>query len=316
MGGAPTGFGHVGGGRADGAKSEQRRGEHTGGIKWQGFGSFGVGRLHVIDLGAVQQIAVDVRDTSGTLTDPSSATLTLTLPDGSTLAPAVPLPSAVSGELRVDYVTTQVGRHAWRMVTSNPTTAYTDVFDVRPAVPVGIVSLADARAQLNLGATETADDDELRSFIGAATGAVERALGRAVVRRTVVERHEVCGTVSDLLLRQVPVLSLTSVVSADSSATWIVSNLRVDSDTGLVTVTAGDSFTGPLDVTYQVGYAIIPDDYLLAALIIIQHLWETQRGAMGTVPGGSEESTFMAGRGFAIPRRALELLDTPLPGVA
>ncbi|QTD96972.1 hypothetical protein [Streptomyces cyanogenus] len=268
----------------------------------------------MIDLGAVQQIAVDVRDAAGTLTDPSSATLTLTLPDGSTLTPAVPLPSTTAGKLRIDYVTTQVGRHAWRLVTSNPTTAYADVFDVRPAVPVGIVSLADARAQLNMGPTETADDDELRGFIGAATSAVEQALGRVVVRRTVVERQQV-GRTREVLLRQVPVLSLTSVAAADGSAAWDPMNLRVDQGTGLLTVTSGALLAGAVDFTYQAGEAVIPESYRLAALIIIQHLWETQRGAMGVQLGGDSDN-WSAGRGFAIPRRALELLGPQLPGVA
>lgn len=269
----------------------------------------------MIDLGAVQQMAVDVRDASGTLVDPVSATLTLTLPDGSTLTPAVPLPSTTPGKLRVDYVTAQVGRHAWRMVTSAPTTAYSDVFDVRPAVPVGIVSLADTRAQLNFDATETADDDELRGYIGAATGAVEKALGRVVVRRSFTDRFTVARSATELLLRNVPVLSLTSVVSADGATTWDTNSLQPDVETGLVVVAAGPAFTGALDVTYQAGEVVIPENYRLATLIIVQHLWETQRGTMGVQLGGDNEP-YMPGRGFAIPRRALELLDPPLPGVA
>lgn len=267
----------------------------------------------MIDLGAVQQMAVDVRDASGTLVDPTSATLTLTLPDGSTLTPAVPLPSAAPGKLRVDYVTTQVGRHAWRMVTSNPTTAYSDVFDVRPAVPVGIVSLADVRAQLNFAATDTANDDELRGFVGAATRAVERELGRVVVRRSVTGRFTVNGSAAELLLRNVPVISLTSAVSADGATTWDIAGLRVDSETGLVTVVSGPAFTGVLDVTYQAGLVVIPENYRLASLIIIQHLWETQRGRTGAVAGGGD---LVIPVGYAVPNRAIELLDTNLPGVA
>lgn len=271
----------------------------------------------MIDLGSVYQVAVDVLDASGTLVNPSSATLTVTLPDGTTVAPAVTLPPATPGKLRVDYVTTMAGRHVWRVVTANPTTAYADVFDVQPATPVGIVSLADARAQLNFGPTETADDDELRTFIGAATGAVERALGRTVVRRSFTDRFAVSCSAAELLLRHVPVLSLTSVVSADGATTWSTANLRVDSETGLVTVVAGSAFTGALDVTYQAGYQVVPENYRLAGQIIIQHLWETQRGTMGGVQlGGGDVDIALAGRGFAIPRRALELLDTQLPGVA
>lgn len=269
----------------------------------------------MIDLGAVYQVAVDVLDASATLANPSSATLTVTLPDGTTVTPSVALPPTATGKLRVDYVTTMAGRHVWRMVTANPTTAYADVFDVQAAIPVGIVSLADARAQLNFGATETADDDELRFFIGAATGAVERALGRTVVRRSFTDRFDISGSATDLLLRRVPVLSLTSVVSADASTTWNTAGLRLDAETGLVTVVAGAAFTGSLDVIYQAGLSLIPEDYRLAGLIIVQHLWETQRGTMGLQLGGDNE-TYIPGRGFAIPRRALELLDTQLPGVA
>jgi hypothetical protein len=262
----------------------------------------------------VYQVAVDVADASGAPADPASATLTITLPDGTTVSPAVPAPTA-TGRVRVDYVTAQAGRHVWRLVTSGPTTAYADVFDVQPAIPVGIVSLADARAQLNMGATETGDDDELRGFIGAATGAVERALGRRVVRRSFTDRFEVGGATAELLLRNVPVLSLTSAVSADGATTWSTANLRVDGETGLVTVVSGAALTGTVDVTYQAGDTVIREDYRLAALIIVQHLWETQRGTMGVQLGGDSEP-YVAGRGFAIPRRALELLDTQLPGVA
>lgn len=271
----------------------------------------------MIDLGSVYQVAVDVRNSAGVLADPGSATLTVTLPDGTTVTPAVTLPPSSTGQLRVDYVTTQVGRHAWRMVTTAPATGYSDVFDVRPAVPTGIVSLADARAQLNMGPAETSDDDELRVFIGAATGAVERALGRVVVRRSVTDRFTISGSATELLLRRVPVLSLTSVVSTDGATTWDTGSLTVDDETGLVSVVSGPAFTGCVDVTYQAGYVVIPDNYRLAGQIIVQHLWETQRGTTGGVQlGGGDVDMALASRGFAIPRRALELLDTQLPGVA
>lgn len=269
----------------------------------------------MIDLGAVEQIAVDVRDASGMLVDPSSATLTLTLPDGSTLTPAVLLPSAIAGKLRVDYVTTQAGRHMWRMVTTAPTTAYTDVFDVREAAPVAIVSLADAKKQLNIDAADTADDDEIRGMIAGASLAVERELGTIVSRRSFIERRT-ADSDGRVLLSNVPVLAVTSVVSSDGATTWTVDNLDVDEATGLVAAKTGASLAGDIDFVYTAGLRIVPDDYQLATSIIVQHLWETQRGRGGAVPGGSQEPEYMTGRGFALPRRALELLDTTLPGIA
>ncbi|MEH0442448.1 hypothetical protein QA811_01935 [Streptomyces sp. B21-102] len=268
----------------------------------------------MIDLGAVYQVAVDVTDSSGAPADPASATLTIILPDGTTTSPAVPAPTS-TGQVRVDYVTAQAGRHVWRLVTTGPTTAYADVFDVQEATPTGIVSLAEARAHLNMEPSETADDDELRGFIGAATGAVEKALGRTLVRRAFVDRLDISGSVDSVLLRRVPVLSLTSVASADGATTWDIEDLRVDGASGLVVATAGAVFTGSMDFAYQAGMAVIPDSYRLAGKIIVQHLWETQRGAMGVQLGGEGE-TWNPGRGYAIPRRALELLDPPLPGVA
>jgi uncharacterized phiE125 gp8 family phage protein len=268
----------------------------------------------VIDLGAVYQVAVDVADASGAPADPADATLTIILPDGSTISPAVPAPTT-TGQVRVDYVTAQAGRHVWRLVTAGPTTAYADVFDVQPAAPDSIVSLAEARAHLNMRADETSDDDELRGFIAAATRAVERALGRAVVRRTITDRFDLSAPTTQVLLRTVPVQSITSVVSADGATTWNVADQRVDSQSGYVTVVSGAQLTGSVDITYQVGMAVIPNDYRLAGKIIIGHLWETQRGTMGVQLGDNDEA-YVPGRSYAVPRRALELLDAALPGVA
>ncbi|MCM1972326.1 hypothetical protein [Streptomyces sp. G1] len=268
----------------------------------------------MIDLGSVYQVAVDVRDADGTLTDPVSATLTITLPDGTTVTPAVPLPSSTPGELRVDYVTSQAGRHTWRLVTTSPTTAYTEVFDVAPSAPISIVSLARAKKQLNIDSSDTTDDEELRGFITGASLAVERHLGQIVARRSFSERCTV-DAYGQILLSHVPVLSLTAVASADGATTWTVGDLHADADSGIVHAATGPALTGDVDVTHQAGMRVVPEDYQLATLIIIQHLWETQRGAIGVLLGGEGEA-WQPGRGYAIPRRALELLDSPLPGIA
>ena len=142
----------------------------------------------MVDLGAQYTVAVDVRDAAGALVDPGAAVLTITLPDGTITSPIVTLPAAVPGELRVDYLPVQVGRHAWRMVTTSPATSYGDVFDVDPYLSGGITSLAETKAHLNIKASDTSNDVKLRRFIGATTRTVEKLRGEAIVRRTVVER--------------------------------------------------------------------------------------------------------------------------------
>ena len=269
----------------------------------------------MVDLGAQYTVAVDVRDAAGALVDPGAAVLTITLPDGTITSPIVTLPAAVPGELRVDYLPVQVGRHAWRMVTTSPATSYGDVFDVDPYLSGGITSLAETKAHLNIKASDTSNDVKLRRFIGATTRTVEKLRGEAIVRRTVVERFTLTSPVRKVVLSTVPVLTLTSIESLDRTGTWSMSGFDLDAQMGAVTVLPGTRMlAGFMRFTYDAGYVIVPEAFRLASLIIIAHLWETQRGRQGVVVGGEMEPGY--GPGFAVPNRALELLGGSLPGVA
>jgi uncharacterized phiE125 gp8 family phage protein len=183
---------------------------------------------------------------------------------------------------------------------------------------MAIVSLDDAKRQLNIPASDTTDDVELQSFVDAATASVETQLGQVVGQRTVVDQLDFTRSTTAFLLQAVPVISLTSLVSLDGAQAWTVTPpaMYLDGASGCITVLSGPPVKGSVLATYQAGYTAIPANIRLAALIIIQHLWETQRGNMGSVPGGSDEPQYMIGRGFALPRRALELLGSTLPGVA
>ncbi|MEU2924207.1 head-tail connector protein [Streptomyces sp. NPDC007251] len=180
-----------------------------------------------------------------------------------------------------------------------------------------IVTLDDAKAQLNITASDTSEDVELQGYIDAATAAVETQLGQAVDQRTVVDQFTFPTGVTSFLLRTTPVLSMLSLATLDGSQSWTPTapTMYVDSASGLVTVLSGPPVKGTVVATYQAGYTAVPANVRLAALIIVQHLWETQRGTMGVQLGGDTD-TYVAGRGFAIPRRAIELLGPQLPGVA
>lgn len=246
----------------------------------------------------------------------TTVTLTITLPDGTTSV-FTPVTPTGTGVYVYDYPTVQAGRHRANWVgTGTNFGAHAEVFDVRPADAPYIVSLADAKAQTNI--TNTTSDEELRPFIAAATGVIERHLKQAVARRTFTEEVAANGLA---VLTWNPVVTLVSVASVDGSVVWNVANLHVTT-AGVVTSTSGTRLTGRLAVSYIAGMAIIPDEYLAAALIIVQHLWETQRGASGTVRAGGLGDTLAmprsgsSGIGYAIPNRALELLGSEMPGVA
>jgi hypothetical protein len=182
---------------------------------------------------------------------------------------------------------------------------------------LSIVTLDAVKAQLNIPASDTSQDIELLTYMDAATGAAEIARGEVLEQRTVVDEVRFSGSVTSWLLESVPVVSLTSIAAVDGSQTWSVdpSAMHVEARSGRVTVLSGPPLTGLVAISYLAGYVSLPTKFRLAALIIIQHLWETQRGTMGVQLGGDAE-TYTPGRGFAIPRRALELLGLSLPGVA
>jgi hypothetical protein len=265
------------------------------------------------DIADVVPLTVTIKDAAGTATNATTVTLTITLPDGTTITPAVVNPPAATGVYLYDYPTVQAGRHIARWTSTGPQAAYSDAFDVRPAQPAYIVSLADIKQQLNM--TGTKDDEELRVYLEATTGLVENHLGRAVVRRTFTEEHAAVS--GELMLNWTPVQSLTSVATVDGVTTWNVADLHV-STSGIVTAKTGvTALSGDITTTYIAGDPIIPGKWTLAARIIVQWLWETQRGtAGGPRPGGMElPGAGFSGFGYDIPPHAAKLLSGRLTGV-
>lgn len=261
------------------------------------------------DLGDTVRLIGYSRDPAGTLTTAATAALTITLPDDTTATPAVG-DADPDGTYTVDYVTTQAGRHAFRWVFTGPASAHTDVFDVRPAAPLYVISLAEAKVQLNI--TTTKHDEAIRRVIEATTTAIEDHIGLVVVRRQFTET--VRGASGGVVLTHTPVVAVTALARVDGTRTFDVDDLDVDSATGVVRSLRGEQLHGRLSVTYTAGPAVIPAAHSEAAEIIVQHLWETTRGQSGGPrPGGMDDSLGVPGRGFAIPNAARELLGDPPP---
>lgn len=260
------------------------------------------------DLGSVVPLSVKVTDSAGAAANAGTVVLTVTLPDQTTATPTIT--NSVTGTYTADYTTTQAGRHIARWVaTGANASSYVDAFDVRPAAIVGIISLADAKKHLNM--TSTSNDDELRDHIASATTVVEYYVGPV----DVTTATEVVPGGTSLILSRTPAISLTSVEPVYTvGLTYVVADLDLDGTTGIVRHKLGWRFIGPLRVVYQVGRAIVPANQQMAARIIIKHLWETQRGGSRRPGMGQSddivEQQLVSVMGFAIPRRAVELLQT------
>lgn len=269
----------------------------------------------MFDLTDLVPLTVQTRDPNNgnVLTNATSVTLTISYVDATGAYVAVhPTVSNTSvGQYQVDYAPTQAGRHTVQWVaTGVMTSGYSDIFDVRPATPQYLVSLTDIKQYLNI--LTATNDEELRGFVEAATDMVEDIVGPVIVR-TVTETHSRPGRV--LVLQQPPVISLVSVSSVFTGGWgYDIGTVDVDPQTGILRrldgLSVGNSRSYPLRVIYRAGRPVVPASITLATKVIIDHLWETQRGhTQGIRPSpGTGRSSKKTSIVSSIPPRAQELL--------
>lgn len=159
------------------------------------------------------------------------------------------------------------------------------------------VTLAEVKAHANISGTT--DDTEINRFRLVAQEQVEALIG-PVLWRTVTETTHAHDKV--VVLASAPVVSVESLTSSGAAVTGYT--LRKPS--GLLT---GVSATGDLSVSYTAGRSEAPESVRVAAMIIAEHLWRTQRGnAPSALPADVDPEVVSLGAGFAIPRKAAELL--------
>lgn len=257
-----------------------------------------------MDLGDTLNFRSDLYDKpveqGGALVNATTATLTITLPDGTTVTPTVPNPPATTGKYAVDYVTSvngvagrYIGQWLFTMSTGK-TTSYVETFDVGGS----LITVDEASAHLRAnGIITTANDlDQLQWLCFVATDAVERDLGRVLIRRTVTETYDGdCGVIN---LRSTPVVSITSVF--DSGTAVPSTEYVLDPRAGLL---YRGSMSYPLwflwgqqniTVTYVAGYADPPRIVRKVALNTVQGMWqESQQAAHPAMAEFAAGSTFV-----------------------
>lgn len=292
------------------------------------------------DLGS----AIPAADISLQLTDglgnPANASpapvLTLTLPDNSTATPAVTNPATGTYTLTAPYVPAQSGHFMWTWTWTGTLTAATepeDSFEVRVSPDPTIVSLAEARDILKIPAGDTSHDSSIRSYNQAITEWVEYACG-PVVTRQVTEVIRASGR--ELILSYAPVrtdlgTTLVTTNRRDGSTTnglvsitplltygfmYVIDDLIVDGPSGQVRHVAGLPFFYSGDpypqykAVYYAGRKTIGWGIYEASKIALRHIWAVERGGVssGAVSYGESETTTI-GYGYAVPNRAIELLQ-------
>lgn len=152
--------------------------------------------------------------------------------------------------------------------------------------------------------------DDLADYVAAAIAVIERHTGETMAT-TSAQYVAVTPPVWTIALPQVPVRSVGSVTN-DLGQTWESTDVSV-SENGVLRALS-TPFRGEMTVTYTAGYGDAPPaNYVLAGLIIVQHLWESRRGSM-PLASSDLEGAYDPRLAYAIPNRAIELLGSEAPG--
>jgi hypothetical protein len=177
------------------------------------------------------------------------------------------------------------------------------------------VTVADLEEHLN-ATVGSLPVTEAERWLASATIAVEGRVG-PIVSRPFVER--VSGRNGILAVSRFPLVSVESVAEVDTGQAYDVSVFDA-LPAGIITW-PGHRFSS---CTYDVGYTAgrgqvgeVGENLEGAVLITAGHLWETQRGRQARArtlgaggvddPTRADASTVL--RGFALPHRAIELLQ-------
>lgn len=277
------------------------------------------------DLGDVVALGVTVKDAAGAPANATIVTCTIYLPDGTTATPTVT--NSGTGLYDINYTPTQFGRHAVKWVaTGANASAYSDEFTVRDFSHLGIVSLDEVKAHLNIPASNTTNDEEIRRFMDAASDLAENYVGCVLGRQTFTN-EKYSGNIDIIRLQNPRAISITSVYE---NGILLEPTAYVLDPTGqrLTRVTTG-SLSGPnyfgiwapgaqnITISYVAGFINPPPSAKQGVLEIIRHLWQTQRGPSAVVGRNQSGDDFYQTPTYSLPRRAMELLDpVSLPGLA
>lgn len=196
------------------------------------------------------------------------------------------------------------------------------------ADPIDIVTLAEAKAFLNISGTTF--DTELPDYITAASSMWIKRGGPGASSPEYDEWHDGGGTT--IALRHVPVLAISALTEATGSTLDALTEqdpgtsagnygYSVDTTTGAVTRRAGGiavpfaAGKRNVHVVYTAGFVTAPADVKHAILLLILHMWETQRG--GTKKSNTNADDYQPGTTYSWPRRVEEIfMAYSIPGIA
>ena len=274
--------------------------------------------MAAIEVNGSYRTSITVTDDSGNPVDASTVVLTVTLPDQTTVNPAVQQDS--TGNYHVDYVMTQQGLYKFQWTTTGPNTSQTDYQSA--TIFRSIVGLDDVKSFVNFDSES--NEDILRQIMSSVTELIENIVGNCVPQTFTDDR--ITGRQAQILrMPHAPLLdenSLTQIASLwPGGPVWTNENndFIVFPDSATVQLVSFNPFYyGPWKATYTAGRKIIPQKIQLAAYEAIYDLWASQRPyGMDQLEPGPEETAKWENmlNTYKLPPHAMALLDgDEIPG--
>lgn len=275
------------------------------------------------EVGQTIPFGLTVRDSTGALADAGTLPVcTVTRPDGTTASATVVKTS--TGTYSAALASTLAGRYRATWTATGANTGgfpYSDVLDVWPADPRLVISLADARAEINEQTGVTANDDELRLFIASATTMLEdlgSMMSIGILPQTRTEEYRPVG--SEIALKMRPVASVTTVTEYRGTTSTVIAvgatpgaageSYTLNGSAGVLTRRSGGvevAWADVVVVTYVWGSTTVAPNVVTAARALVAHVFKL--GQRGWRPSFGGDDVTITPSGYAVPNRVREMLD-------
>lgn len=263
------------------------------------------------DVGDQVTLQTTIKDASGTPVNTPTVTCTVTKPDGTATSPIVTNTNA-NGLYTATVTPDQAGLWLYQFTSSGTVVSVqADQFSVVAAGRALVASMEEFRGQLRR--SDTNDDPMLRSYLVSATDVAEWAVGGPMAPTTITELTMIRSWWIAPKYR--PLISVTSITPELGASPLDATAFVVDTARNGIRIRWG-ALAGWYTIVYRAGLAIMPERVKLGGLMIAQHLWQIENGGGGLPFPGAGDTTYVP-MGFAVPTRALELLQpSRVPGMA
>lgn len=158
---------------------------------------------------------------------------------------------------------------------------------------IDLTTVSDVKAWLNV--TATGDDNLIQRLITGASDFIEQYLSRDIVQTTYTNERYHGNDGVQLMLRNWPIVSVTSITVTDQAANVLGSYTGANCwfDDRSIYLSTGDVFTagrGNVQVTYVAGFTTVPYGLAQAAIELVSMRYR-ERERIGLASKGIEGAT-------------------------